>query len=56
MDGDHLTLLNVYHAFKQNRDSPQWCYENFINYRSVLGYVTLFGCFSLEIPCLVPIP
>jgi len=37
MDGDHLTLLNVYHAFKQNRDSPQWCYENFINYRSVLG-------------------
>ena len=35
LDGDHLTLLNVYHAFKQNKDSPQWCYENFINFRSV---------------------
>ncbi|CAK5076938.1 unnamed protein product [Meloidogyne enterolobii] len=35
IDGDHLTLLNVYHAFKQNRDDPQWCYQNFINYRSL---------------------
>ncbi|KAI1303140.1 Pre-mRNA-splicing factor ATP-dependent RNA helicase DHX15 [Halotydeus destructor] len=35
VDGDHLTLLNVYHAFKQNRDDPQWCYENFINFRSL---------------------
>ncbi|RWS26883.1 putative pre-mRNA-splicing factor ATP-dependent RNA helicase DHX15-like protein [Leptotrombidium deliense] len=35
IDGDHLTLLNVYHAFKQNHDDPQWCYENFINYRSL---------------------
>ena len=34
IDGDHLTLLNVYHAFKQNHDDPQWCYDNFINYRS----------------------
>ncbi|XP_075253098.1 putative pre-mRNA-splicing factor ATP-dependent RNA helicase PRP1 isoform X2 [Convolutriloba macropyga] len=32
IDGDHLTLLNVYHAFKQNHDDPQWCYDNFINY------------------------
>nr|CAD2167331.1 unnamed protein product [Meloidogyne enterolobii] len=35
IDGDHLTLLNVYHAFKQNRDDPQWCYQNFINFRSL---------------------
>lgn len=41
LDGDHLTLLNVYHAFKQNRDSPQWCYENFINYRSVQSADTI---------------
>jgi HrpA-like RNA helicase len=34
IDGDHLTLLNVYHAFKQNMEDPQWCYDNFINYRS----------------------
>lgn len=33
--GDHLTLLNVYHAYKQNNDSSDWCYENFINYRSM---------------------
>lgn len=35
IDGDHLTLLNVYHAFKQNNDDPQWCYDNFINFRSL---------------------
>ena len=55
IDGDHLTLLNVYHAFKQNMDDNQvivitqwdilnkltefwvwqWCYENFVNYRSM---------------------
>ena len=35
VDGDHLTLLNVYHAFKQNHDNATWCYENFINYRSL---------------------
>ena len=45
IDGDHLTLLNVYHAFKQSRDSPQWCYENFINYRSLMR---LFRCLFLR--------
>lgn len=35
IDGDHLTLLNVFHAFKQSNEDPQWCYENFINYRSL---------------------
>ncbi|XP_039282259.1 putative pre-mRNA-splicing factor ATP-dependent RNA helicase PRP1 [Nilaparvata lugens] len=35
IDGDHLTLLNVYHAFKQNSDDVQWCYDNFVNYRSL---------------------
>ncbi|ELU13729.1 hypothetical protein CAPTEDRAFT_150705 [Capitella teleta] len=35
IDGDHLTLLNVYHAFKQNHEDPQWCYDNFCNYRSL---------------------
>lgn len=34
-DGDHLTLLNVYHAFKQNKEDKNWCYENFLNYRSL---------------------
>lgn len=35
IDGDHLTLLNAYYAYKQSGDSKEWCYENFINYRSI---------------------
>ena len=37
-DGDHITLLNVYHAFKQDavqQDPKQWCYDHFLNYRSL---------------------
>ncbi|GBG23781.1 ATP-dependent RNA helicase dhx8, partial [Hondaea fermentalgiana] len=34
-EGDHLTLLNVFHAFKQNREDKQWCYDNFLQYRSL---------------------
>ncbi|KAK9112932.1 hypothetical protein Scep_020451 [Stephania cephalantha] len=29
-NGDHLTLLNVYNAYKQNED-PQWCLDNFVD-------------------------
>lgn len=28
-------MLNVYHAFKQNENDSKWCYENFINQRSL---------------------
>lgn len=35
VDGDHLTMLNAYHAYKQNAESKDWCYDNFINYRSL---------------------
>jgi len=35
IDGDHLTLLNVYHAYKQYNEDPKWCYDNFINHRSL---------------------
>lgn len=35
IDGDHLTMLNVYHAFKQNNEDPNWCYEHFLNFRSL---------------------
>ncbi|KAI0981493.1 hypothetical protein GJ496_000953 [Pomphorhynchus laevis] len=34
-DGDHLTMLNVFHAFKQNNEDVNWCYENFVNFRSL---------------------
>ncbi|KAH8880097.1 pre-mRNA splicing factor ATP-dependent RNA helicase PRP43 [Thozetella sp. PMI_491] len=36
-DGDHLTLLNAYHAFKgaeQNgEDARKWCHEHFLSFR-----------------------
>jgi ATP-dependent RNA helicase DHX8/PRP22 len=33
--GDHLTLLNVYNAWKQNKYAKPWCFENFIQARSM---------------------
>lgn len=33
--GDHITLLNAYHAYKSNGCDKNWCYENFLNYRSL---------------------
>ena len=33
--GDHLTLLNVYHAYKQNAEAQDWCYDHFLNHRSL---------------------
>lgn len=35
VEGDHLTLLNVYHAFKHNQSEQRWCFQNFVNYRSL---------------------
>jgi pre-mRNA-splicing factor ATP-dependent RNA helicase DHX15/PRP43 len=35
IDGDHLTLLNVYHAYKQNNADQNWCYDNFLGFRSL---------------------
>jgi pre-mRNA-splicing factor ATP-dependent RNA helicase DHX16 len=33
--GDHLTLLNVFNQWAATDYSSQWCYENFIQYRSM---------------------
>jgi len=33
--GDHLTLLNVYDCWVETAYSTQWCFENFIQYRSM---------------------
>ncbi|XP_022085325.1 putative pre-mRNA-splicing factor ATP-dependent RNA helicase DHX16 [Acanthaster planci] len=33
--GDHLTLLNVYNQWVETDFSTQWCYENFIQHRSM---------------------
>ncbi|CAI5745478.1 unnamed protein product [Peronospora destructor] len=35
VDGDHLTLLNVFHAYKLNNGDANWCYENYLNNRSL---------------------
>lgn len=34
-DGDHLTLLTVYEAWKQHGCQNGWCYENFIQARAM---------------------
>src|SRR5256884_1933382 len=37
-DGDHLTLLNVYHAFKgeEAQANPRrWCHDHFLSLRSL---------------------
>ena len=35
VDGDHLSLLIVYHAWKNNQESTSWAYDNFLNARSM---------------------
>lgn len=34
-EGDHCTLLAVYNAWKHHHFSPQWCYENFVQVRTL---------------------
>ncbi|KAK3203692.1 hypothetical protein GRF29_106g327236 [Pseudopithomyces chartarum] len=37
-DGDHLTMLNVYHAFKSEEaqaNPKQWCHDHFLSYRAL---------------------
>merc|ERR1719460_403816 len=34
-EGDHLTLLNVYESWKYNKFSSPWCFENFLQARSL---------------------
>ncbi len=41
-DGDHLTMLNVYHAFKgpqAQADPKQWCYDHFLSLRALQSCV-----------------
>ncbi len=34
-EGDHLTLLAVYNSWKNNKFSSAWCYENFVQMRTL---------------------
>jgi ATP-dependent RNA helicase DHX8/PRP22 len=35
LEGDHLTLLAVYNSWKNNKFSNPWCYENFVQIRTL---------------------
>lgn len=34
-EGDHITLLNIYRAFKKVSGNKEWCRENFVNSRNM---------------------
>lgn len=34
-EGDHLTLLAVYNSWKNNKFSNTWCYDNFVQIRTL---------------------
>ncbi|KAJ9324916.1 hypothetical protein DTO027B5_3351 [Paecilomyces variotii] len=41
-EGDHLTYLNVYHAFvTRGKKDSKWCRENHLNYKSMLKAVSI---------------
>ena len=46
IDGDHLTLLNVYHAFKQNMEDPQVRIYHSHNIHRILYGSALFLLFD----------
>lgn len=35
VEGDHLTILAVYNSWKNNKFSNAWCYENFVQVRTL---------------------
>lgn len=35
VEGDHITLLSVYNAWRNNNFSATWCRDNFVQYRSL---------------------
>uniref|UniRef100_A0A6G1S7P2 RNA helicase n=1 Tax=Aceria tosichella TaxID=561515 RepID=A0A6G1S7P2_9ACAR len=35
VEGDHITLLSVYNAWRNNNFSTTWCRDNFVQYRSL---------------------
>ena len=42
-EGDHLTLLAVFNSWRTNKFSPAWCYENFVQQRTLKrAQVTVF--------------
>lgn len=42
-DSDHITLLNLYNAFMEVpvKSRSKWCYDNYINYRSISSAINV---------------
>lgn len=34
-DGDHITFLNAFNAFKANDMNTDWCWSHYVNFRAV---------------------
>lgn len=55
-DGDHLTLLNVFSAWKSNGQDQSWAYDHFLNQRSLSSADNVRGqleriCDRLQVRC-----
>ncbi|KAK7028866.1 putative ATP-dependent RNA helicase dhx33 [Halocaridina rubra] len=35
VEGDHITMLKIFRAFKSSKENKMWCHENFLNYRNL---------------------
>ncbi|XP_066973594.1 ATP-dependent RNA helicase DHX33 [Macrobrachium rosenbergii] len=35
VEGDHITMLKIFRAFKSSKESKMWCHENFLNFRNI---------------------
>lgn len=35
VEGDHITILKIFRAFKSSKENKMWCHENFLNYRNL---------------------
>ncbi|XP_050726308.1 ATP-dependent RNA helicase DHX33-like [Eriocheir sinensis] len=35
VEGDHITLLKIFRAFKAAKKNKMWCHENFLNFRNL---------------------
>jgi len=40
-EGDHLTLLNVFNGFISKGQSPSWCQQHWVNYKSLVRAVEI---------------
>lgn len=54
-DGDHFTLIHVFHAFKQHNDDEAWCAKNFLSY-SALKLADVVRAELLEVMQRIELP